>query len=721
MGRQFFLFLLFVFLSFGIYSSLCAAAFDTTRELVVPKVITDIIVVDGKLNEAVWHQAALANNFRQILPEHNQKPTFSTEVRLIHNSEFLFIGVFCSDTATLVYSNVHRDFNESQMDFFGVVMDGFNDGRTGMAFLVNPGGAQKDLMVFDDIHFDVQWDGLWTVRTSRNDSGWVAEIAIPWQTLRFKNNNGNWKINFFRRMSSKNEFSAWALYPRFASPYRLQFAGIMKVMPPKSQTNFRIQPYSLSQLYQSHTESGKLNKTTLNTGVDMKWAMSPKDVLDITVNTDFAQADIDRHIINLTRSSIYLPERRAFFQENASLFSEGMKADGPIGETMQIIPFLSRRVGLDSNGGVVPIKYGSRYVHRSSKSNYGLMYIRQGEQNRSRSFLISRFSTNLGRQNRIGMLHSSDIMNNDINSTTSADVFIRIKENHSIKAMLSNSYGSNEKLGLAQFVQYDYKSNKMIAALRQAYVSEQYNPRNGFVSRNDVLYFGPMTYLTIQPKWMPSAALFYEPVLMGDFFIKASTGVLQEYRLTGVPLWFTFRNGSAAAVFGFANYQNVENAISILGISIQKGKYRYYQAGTILNTSPFNKWSIQSVFMYGGFYNGTLLNADLSIHFRSSEKLSMMTQIQSFILKRVGYSNASTSIHLLFKQLRYAITPRMIVSSMTQFNLQNRQTGINLRYAWEFRPLSFVYFIYSFNEQNRNNFLKQEQGFIAKISYIHQF
>jgi len=98
-----------------------------------------------------------------------------------------------------------------------------------------------------------------------------------------------------------------------------------------------------------------------------------------------------------------------------------------------------------------------------------------------------------------------------------------------------------------------------------------------------------------------------------------------------------------------------------------------------------------------------------------------MTQIQSFILKRVGYSNASTSIHLLFKQLRYAITPRMIVSSMTQFNLQNRQTGINLRYAWEFRPLSFVYFIYSFNEQNRNNFLKQEQGFIAKISYIHQF
>jgi Domain of unknown function (DUF5916)/Carbohydrate family 9 binding domain-like len=311
---------------------------------------TSSILVDGKLTEIEWQSAAVASDFTQVLPAHGAAPGLATEVKLIYHEDYLYVGVYCFDTSQLVYSIGRRDFNQNAQDCFGVVIDGFGDSRVAMSFIVNPGGAQKDMMVFDDVHFDEEWDGIWLARASTSDSGWVAELAIPWETLRFKKENNNWKINFFRRSSGKNELSTWALFPRFASPFRLQFAGELKIEPPKPRLNIRLQPYVLSNYSTVRRNGIKSADRQLKAGADLKWAISPKDVVDLTVNTDFAQADVDRRIVNLSRSSIFLPERRPFFLENAAFFSEGLKASGPIGTLMQVIPFLSRRIGLDDNG-----------------------------------------------------------------------------------------------------------------------------------------------------------------------------------------------------------------------------------------------------------------------------------------------------------------------------------------------------------------------------------
>lgn len=678
------------------------------------------IILDGRMNETEWATAVTASNFIQILPEHGAKANLNTNVKLIHHEDYLYVGIFCFDSSQLFYSIGRRDFNHNSQDCFGMVIDGFGDNRVAMSFIVNPGGAQKDMMVFDDIHFDEEWDGVWMVRTSISDSGWYAEIAIPWETLRFKKENQDWKINFFRRSSGKNELSAWSIFPRFASPFRLQFAGSLKIVPPKQRLNIRFQPYLLSYNSKSKSNSFKTADQQLKTGGDIKWAISPKDVLDFTVNTDFAQADVDRRIVNLSRSSIFLPERRPFFLENSAFFSEGLKANGPLGTLMQVIPFLSRRIGLDEKGNTLPIRQGGRFVHRSAQTNYGALLLQQEEQEGNRSLFVGRLTQNFGKQNRIGFIQTSNFYKQNASSTTSADAFFRIGASHEIKTMISSSYDNNQQNGLSQYIQYDYKSEKLVSNIRQSYVSSGYNPSLGFVSRNDVINFSPNAFFTLKPKKKNSKILFYEPGLFLDIFYQPSQKKLQEYQIIVNPAWINFKNASAFGVLFNLYYQDLANDFSPAKITIKKGKYKYQTIGFVYNTSPFKVLTLSNYLEYGGFYNGQLLSHQSSIMIRPGAQLTYRGEIQNYLFKDLGEKRETKSMHLTIHELRYAFTPRIILSGFYQYDFFSKESGANIRCAWEFKPLSFLYIIYNRNTKESPTLNYHQQGLIIKASYIHQ-
>lgn len=678
------------------------------------------INIDGRLTEPAWKTATLATGFKQVLPLHNQPVSLHTEVRLLQHEDFLYAGVFCYDTSAIFFSGVQRDFNENSQDCFGMVIDGFNDSRIAMAFITNPGGAQKDMMVFDDMYYDVEWDGIWSVRTSRTDSGWYAEFAIPWQTLRYKKEAKSWRINFFRRSSGKNEQSAWSLYPRFASPYRLQFAGELTISPPNPRLNIRVQPYLLSNIHSTRTGASKSESHQFKKGADLKWAISPKDVLDITVNTDFAQADADRRIVNLSRSSIFLPERRGFFLENAAFFSEGMKANGPIGTSMQVIPFLSRRVGLDENGQILPIRYGSRFVHRSAATNYGGLFLRQQEETGDKSFFVGRITRNIGNQGRVGFLHSTAVQKQHSQSTSSADAFFRIGNSQELKTMVSASYNNRFATGLAQYLQYDYKTEKIIANFRQAYVSRDYNPSVGFVSRNDVFYAGPGFYLTSRPRWIPDRVLFFEPGLFIDFFYQPSEKKVQEYKITAIPFWLTFKKGGWFGLLYNEQYQELAGDFNLPAYRVARGRYQYRTAGLLFSSNPFNTVAINSNLEYGGFFSGRLFSSNLALVIRPGSRFSYQGSLQQFFFANMGGGQRDKSLHLFNQQLRYAFSPRMTVSGFYQYDFFFKESGVNLRYAWEFRPLSFLYVIYNRNTRDSPAVPFRQQGLIVKASYIHQ-
>ncbi|MBL0134407.1 MAG: carbohydrate binding family 9 domain-containing protein, partial [Chitinophagaceae bacterium] len=411
---------------------------DSLRRTLEAIPVSGNLRIDGQLNEAIWQSAKPSPSFIQIEPNQGTTPGLYTNVKALYNKQFLYLGVFCYDSAgkkAIRATDFKRDFNNRQHDHLAFSFDGFNDHRNAMAFYTNAYGVQRDLLSFDDINYDLDWDGLWKVRTTRTDSGWYAEIAIPWQTFRYPKNGDSlqyWGFNMYRNRRLSNETTAFSPYPRSVTFMRMAYAGsLTNLRPPPPKPNIRIQPYILSSYdhYNNFPASQKPTVTSLKVGGDIKWAINPNTVMDLTVNTDFAQADADRQVNNVTRFSVFFPERRQFFLENASMFGVGVGPNEDLsGGNMRIRPFFSRRIGLDDSGNPIPIEAGGRLVYRSTKRNAGVLAIRQRGYNGSdpTNFFVGRFSENFGEQNRIGGLVTIKNQSGGTNIVSAVDGFFRL-------------------------------------------------------------------------------------------------------------------------------------------------------------------------------------------------------------------------------------------------------------------------------------------------------
>ncbi|MFI5134167.1 MAG: DUF5916 domain-containing protein, partial [Chitinophagales bacterium] len=429
--------------------------------------ITSFLRIDGALNEPEWQLAKLSPRFTQIEPYQGALPNFETIVKVLYNKQYLYFGVFSKDSLgrkAIRATDFKRDFNPLAHDLVTITFDGFNDKRNAMCFAVNAYGVQRDYLSFDDLYFDENWDGLWRVRTTRTDSGWYAEIAIPWQTLRYpksKDSVQNWGLNVYRNRRLTNETSALSAFPRVFSVSRMTYEGILKnLQPPPPKPNIRIQPYLLSSYnhYKNFDPGKKENQTEYKAGGDLKWAINPNTVLDLTANTDFAQADADIQVNNITTFSVFFPEKRQFFLENASLFSPSiqMALDGS-GGYMHIVPFFSRTIGLDTSGNPIPIVAGGRFVNRSSKRNYGAIVMRQEKTGNSpaTNFFVGRYSQNFGEQSRIGALMTVKNTSTGSNIESTIDGFLRLGESQSLNTIFTHTITTNtNKQGFAGIAQY---------------------------------------------------------------------------------------------------------------------------------------------------------------------------------------------------------------------------------------------------------------------------
>ena len=719
--------------------------------------ITDKLKIDGRLDEADWQRAQPAQRFVQVDPQQGQAATFDTDVRVLFNRQYLYIAAFNRDSSgrkALRVPNFQRDFQFRAHDFFGIAFDGFNDRRNAMAFITNPYGTQRDLLSFDDFLYDTDWDGFWKVRTTRTDSGWVAEVQIPWQTLRYPRPTGSsvdstrtWGINFFRNRRATNEISAWSPLPRaFPTALRMDYAGqITGLKPPPPRPNIRIQPYVLlaSDAYNG-SEVGDDRDTRLKLGGDVKWAINPNTVLDLTFNTDFAQADVDRQVNNLTRFSVLFPERRAFFLENASLFGAGLVSNNGFGEggSMTIQPFFSRRVGLatlpDGITTPVPIDAGARLVYRSLQRNYGGMLIRQRGITGSPTtdFLVGRYVENIGRQNRVGVLttlkntHGTNAIGSRQDGTVAVDGFFRLGQSLNYSAMLTSTVSSdkNSPSGVAGSSQFFYRSNQFVGWLTQTIVTKNYNPAVGFVSRSDVVSNSFGGYLVNRAKWLPKRVRNFEPGAFVEMYHKASTGYLQEAQWNLNPIWFTFQNAGNFGLFINPTFQRLDDGdFRPLDLSIASGKYRYVRFSTIFGSDPSKKVSYNVYGEMGRYYDGQLRYGRGSLILAPIPHAAFTLSAEANRFVKVGQYTGTIALYSI--ESRLAVNPRLQLINFFQRNTFTDRNVWNVRLAWEFQPLSFLYIVY-----NRGAYAgslrssdgtapgrQQEQHLIGKLSYLKQF
>ncbi|MDR6563551.1 MULTISPECIES: DUF5916 domain-containing protein [unclassified Arcicella] len=712
------------------------------------------IKVDGKLDESVWKNAQSITDFVQVEPFQKQPASQKSVFKLLYNADYLYVAAILHEPLgkqALRVTNLQRDFTFGRSDQVGISIDGFNDERNAMIFMTNPYGSQKDLLAFDDQVFDDDWDGLWRVRTSRNDTAWIAEFSIPWQTLRYQRTTeaNTWGINFFRMRRMSNEQTIWSALPRAFSPARMQYAGKLSgILPPPPKPNIRFQPYLLisEDRYNGSEFYDQSNGSKVKMGGEIKWAITPNTVLDLTYNTDFAQADADRQVNNLSRLSVFFPERRQFFLENASLFAAGLSPiEDFYGGQQRIQPFFSRRIGLDNDGNPVPIEVGARLVNRSTKSNTGFMYVRQkgNDVYSATDFVVGRYSQNIGKQNRIGGIATLKNDSDHANITASADGFFRINESTNVNTMAMLSKSSHEsQTGLAGHYQLVHKGISWIYWLTQNINNKAFNPEMGFVARPDVVENSAGFYWLNRGKWLPSFIRAFEP---GGYYLNyysATTGKLVEEQWSTNPVWFTFQNGGGLGLFTnhffqLIDYSDGSDTLSFFKVAIPSGKFKYNRYMIFGETDGSKKISISGNVEIGKYYDGSLTTFSSTFRFAPIPHISMEARFTNNSYSNLGVEKASGNTQLYTLSGRFALNPRVQLIGFYQHNSTNNFDVWNIRFSWEYQPLSFLYLV--FNQRGFNDYRTQlsndgltrittnelarqhELHLIAKLSYLKQF
>ncbi len=657
------------------------------------------IRIDGRLDEPGWATASIASAFHQVSPDYVPSVRYPTEVRVLFDDRHLYVAAFMRDPESrtgLRVRDLRREFDFSENESFAVTLGPLRDTRTAYEFSVTPYGSQRDVQAFDG--GDTQnenWDGQWTVRTQVSDSGWIAEIAIPWQTVRYAPDAGEWEVNFVRNARRALETSAWAPFPRQFSSYRLTFAGTVDGLePPPSRAAVRYRPFVLGESRRNTPDAGTFT-TTGAAGGELLWTPTANSTMDLTVRTDFAQADVDRQVVNLQRFSVFFPERRQFFLENADVLSvTGL--DG----RYALQPFFTRRIGLADDGTPIPIDAGARYALRSSRLSLGALATRQRAQgdNGASTFGVLRGSRFIGASTRVGALTAirhddpGRVAPGSTNIVTAFDALGRIGEQIQINGMVSTST-IDGRTGVAASYFAGRDTPGLYTGFLGALVSKDYAPRTGFVSRNDVLVSSPAIVGTWQPAWRPKDVVLFKPAIVTYFYNTPSTLRLQE-GFIDMYIDVLHRSGAIWYPYVQRHLQRPTQAFDILpGVGIAAGTQDYWRYGWYGTTDQSASWVLSTNISTGGFFDGRMEEAVGTARWAPSPRVAMNVDYTINRLRAVGVTDTTLTTQLIAPELRLAWSPRLQLAAFYQYNTVAGRGALNARAQWEFAPLSFVYLV----------------------------
>lgn len=708
---------------------------DSARRRIIARRATAPITLDGKLDEADWQRAPVATQFVQVRPDYRLSTAYPSEVRVLFDEEHLYFGAFHRDSTmdgTLRMPDLRRDFSPQESDVFGITMGPMGDRRTVYQLQVSPLGSQADVQAFDGgASFSFSWDAMWRVRTTRSDSGWVAELAIPWSSLRYAPGLTAWDINFVRNTRRALEWSAWVPYPRQFSSWRLTYSGILdSIAPPPPRANIRTRLYGLSET-QRDASPGAFEGTVGSFGGEVIWAPTANSLVEATVNTDFAQADVDRQVVNLTRFSVFFPERRQFFLENADLLTVGGQNAGGMGASPNpfvVQPFFSRTIGLGTDGTPRPVDGGIRYGYRTGRTAAGALVMRQDGVGPLRedaaTFAVARASQFFGRSTRIGVLAAyrtdeDEIAGDRTNLVTAVDALTRLGETTQLSAMVSTS-STDARTGIAATWSAGRNTRNLNVGLSGAYVAAEYAPRTGFVSRPSTIMTGPFANVTLQPAWRPADLVWIKPEVQVLLFHDPASKRLQEGSV-GFTTEFLGRSGAILKPFARHEVQRPVAAVNLLpGVSVAPGAYDATRLGIDFATDQSAKFAAQTVISTGGLFDGRQDQASLSARWSLSPYLSLGAAYEINWLESLGTADTSLVTHLAGPEVRFFISPRVQWSAFYQHNSVLERATLNARFSWEFAPLSFLYVVYNDRQAVLDGTVPRAQGLIVKLSWLRQ-
>lgn len=681
------------------------------------------ISLDGILDETDWKNAPILQDFLTTEPIEKGVPSFSTSVQVIANEKYVIFGIECKDDnpdKIVKFSKV-RDADISNEDHVKIVIDPFLDGQSGYIIAINAFGARYDALVSNRGESENEdWDAIWEAQVSINKDGWTAEIRLPIQSINFKKEQNIWGFNVERRIQRNQETIRWANVQRDQWFIQTSRAGLLTDLPEFNYgLGLNIRPSLVGKLNKSGADESY--KFKFEPSLDVSQRLSPNVLATLTVNTDFAETEVDTRQTNLTRFPLFFPEKRTFFLEGSDIFEFGFGTG-----SNTVIPFFSRRIGLYGNSEV-PIVAGAKINGRVGKTAFAGLGVRSKSfTNNEQSFDASnmgvmRVRQNVFKESSIGVIASiGDPINRDGSWMSGADFTYQTTRFNGDKNFIAGAwalYTDREDLmndRSAFGVKVDYPNDKWDVALVYSRIGEEFDPSYGFVPRKGVHYmrlggtYGP------RPEWSWVRQMRHQVYAT---YIRGLDGNWQSYSVFLAPINWRLESGDRIEINLRPTGENIISPFEIAeDVTIPAGEYNFMRYRLEGEFAAKRKLSGQASWWFGSFYEGNLDQFELQLNWNPNALLGFeLTGVRNIGSLPWGDFDQT----LAGSRIRFNVNSDLQLNSYIQYDTVSRNLGLNIRIHWIFSPLGDVIFVFNHNTFNdlTENWVLQNQQLLLKLRY----
>ncbi|MBI2834223.1 MAG: carbohydrate binding family 9 domain-containing protein [Acidobacteria bacterium] len=666
--------------------------------------------VDGQMDDEVWTLAPSSGNFIQLNPTPGAAATEPTEFRILYDDSDLYFGFWAydSDPSGIRASEMKRDALLRKGDQIKIVIDTFHDHRNAFFFSTNPLGAQKDGFASDNGRMNWDWNAVWECGASTDQKGWYAEMRVPLSQLRFKGGPADttWGLNVARVVIRKNEDSYWVPFPRewgMGGINRASHLGVLvglKGLEPKRR--LELVPYVAPQVARDY-DAGTPTKARANYGADLRVGLTSTITADLTYKTDFAQVEADQEVVNLTRFSLFFPEKRQFFTEAAGIFNYGKVAFGDDPGPGLLALFYSRRIGLGDDGREIPILGGGRVSGRTGPYALGLMNIEtdaasyalpDGRRNYvpRANHTVARIKRNVFGSSSIGAIALSRAggVGAPYNRTLGIDGVFMVNRALSLTTLLAKTFspGSSGR-DAAGGLNIDWKTDRYAANVTYLDVGQRFNAEMGYIPRGDIRNSKVRAEWTPRPHWRGVRQLTLGARV--DYFENHRGAT--DSRTSGVDFSVAGHDNTQMSIGLDRDYDLLPSPFRIGAGEIPPGGHDWDTFRASYSSNPGRRVYGGGGVDIGGYYNGEKRTYRATFNVLPTETLLVETSYTRNAVKlpdrAVDFTNT------LSTRVSWSLSPSLFVKGFFQYNDERRLANLNLLLWSIYRPGSDLYVVYN--------------------------
>jgi len=708
------------------------------------------LALDGVLEERLYQTVPSISGFIQVEPDAGQPASERTEAWVFFDESNVYVSARMWDSAPesqWVVNEMRRDsFNILQNENISFAFDTFYDRRNVVIFNVTPNGGRMDGQGTNERNWNGDWNPIWDVRTGRFEGGWSIEARVPFKSLQYRPGRMQvWGFQMRRQVRWKNEMSYLTRLDRALAQMGVfqasQAASLVGIEAPRSGRPFEIKPYVIGDVVSDRIAVPNVkNQAGGNVGIDViKYGVTQNLTADFTVNTDFAQVEADEQQVNLTRFSLFFPEKREFFLENQGTFSFGTGGGfGPGGGSPDApILFYSRQIGLN-RGREVPIRGGGRLTGRAGAFTLGLLNIQTGDEPTSGApstgFTVARIKRDVLRRSSVGAIltHRSESTRSPVPGSNQAyglDTTLAFFDNLSINGYWARTETTGVAGENASYSgQLRYNGDRYGATAEHLFIDRSFSPEIGFVRRRDMRKSSGSLRFSPRPASIEAIRKF---TWEGSFdHITDASGILETREAEG-RFGIEFENSDRFQLSYTTTHDFLKLPFPIAsGVVVPVGGYDFYNTRVGYNFGAQRRLSGNVMVERGTFYGGTKTTLNLGgggggpFGVGRVELTPQISLEPGLSLNWVDLPQGRFNTTLVTTRTTYTVTPRMFVSALVQYNSSNSALGANLRLRWEYQPGSELFVVY--NEERDTltprRFPELEtRSFVVKFNRLFRF